>query len=201
MKRTCAIALAAAVVFAAAGLQAEDGERFVVKDKNRRDPFTFSLRSNIPTDPEPPKTQPDTIRNARSANMLFSEAEDAALERHVNLCLEKCDAALSLLKQVPANETEMLATRQKLELLRKAADSMRQREEASAAFHKLNVAVAGVIARPRKAQAIINGVLVREGAVLNTPQNELLVVESISSEQVVLSFRGYRMAASLASAE
>jgi hypothetical protein len=42
---------------------------------------------------------------------------------------------------------------------------------------------------------------VQEGQTLAASDNETLLVEKISSSQVVLNFRGYRMAAAIAAAE
>ena len=116
-------------------------------------------------------------------------------------CIDACDHALMQLRHISDERPGIAALRQNLQSLRKVGDSMRARSEAAAAYQRLNVSVTGVVSRPRKAQAIVNGVVVREGQTLSAPGNELLVIEKITADQVVVNFRGYRMAAPLASAE
>ena len=172
-----------------------DATGFKFNPGDRRDPFTFARRPDIRNVVKEPE-RIDFSRNIRDAQQWLSDAEVAALERRSSACVQKCDLALNSLKDAP-KDAGVEPLRQSLSRLRRAAESMLRRDEALAAFQKLNVTVTGVVARPRKAQAIVNGMVVREGQSLAAAENESLIVEKISSDQVVLNFRGYRVAAPL----
>jgi len=178
--------------------QDDDGKFHFVRD-GRRDPFTFSLPAKI-VDPRPIQTE-DLDQKEQNANNLLTRAEDAVMDLRAADCIDACDHALAQLRHISDERPGIAALRQNLQSLRKVGEAMHARADAAAAYQRLNVSVTGVVSRPRKAQAIVNGVVVREGQTLTAAGNELLVIEKISPDQVVVNFRGYRMAAPLSAAE
>ena len=169
----------------------------IVKPRGRRDPFTFAFRPEIPQQPIEKRPEINIAGNVANADQQLDQAERALMERRVGECIERCEAARASLKDTPAGRSEIEGLRQSLLRTRKAGEAMRERDEATAAFGKLNLTVSGVIARQRKSQAIVNGLLVREGQTIPADANETLMIERITSEQVVVNFRGYRMVARL----
>lgn len=202
MKAAIALVIFAAAASAwAESKQDDDGKFHFVRD-GRRDPFTFSLPAKV-VEPVPIRSEDlDQLdQKEQNAHNLLTRAEDAVMDFRAADCIDACDHALAQLRHISDERPGVAALRQNLQSLRKAGDAMRARAEAAAAYQKLNVSVTGVVSRPRKAQAIVNGVVVREGQTLTAAGNETVLIEKISTDQVVVNFRGYRMAAPLAAAE
>jgi hypothetical protein len=192
--------LLAAMAVSACAEDAKGDNWFDHFRKDRRDPFTFALKPQIEAQPKPRQDDDFDVKEQNARNLLV-RAENAVMEYRAADCIDACDRALNQLRHISDERPGVASLRQSLQSLRKAGDAMRLRAEAAAAYQRLNVSVTGVVTRPRKAQAIVNGAVVREGQTIAVTGNESLLVEKISSDKVVLNFRGFRMATALATAE
>lgn len=198
MKAACAF-LIFATAMSAMSEDKKDDDWFTHFRKDRRDPFTFSLKPQIVADPKPREGEDLELKEQNARNLLV-RAEDAVMEYRGADCVDACDRALRQIQNISDERPGITALKGNLQALRKAGEKLRQRADAAIAYRKLNLSITGVVARARKAHAIVNGVLVREGQSL-TAENETLVIEKISSEQVVVNFRGFRMATAIAAAD
>jgi hypothetical protein len=184
-------------------IRADGGARF--EHRGRRDPFTF-IR-DVPKEPliniDTKVKRPlfDVQANLQSVEQLYTEAQSRFVAGDFQNSLKACELALKTMCGFPTDVVIADGVRLKSEvaLLHRAAQRQAQRIEAQNAFEQLNVKLSGVIARARGSQAILNGNIVREGQVV-TFASDAIVIESITDEQVLLNFRGYRMSATMAHA-
>ena len=196
----------------------EAGEkRFVFDPKGRRDPFTFRRKPDPdvitgvnPAEPGPPGggVEPTTVELMvlkEKSEKLYGEAEESFMNlnkdgRAVEVVL-KCDKGLEVFKDVAniAKYTMLLEVREKLLDLRKAAERIRQRQEAEKKFKELNIRVTGVVVRDRRSQAIISGRggPASRGTVVAASESYDATVDDIRDDQVIFLFQGYRMALQL----
>jgi hypothetical protein len=189
-----------------------DEKPFVFEVRNRRDPFCFRRKPDIPTAPGPEpivgKAGGDDTKDIDQAQVekrkadsekAYTEAESAFLEigrdgRAPDI-IAKCDVGLDVLKDVPniAKYPELLSVREKLLDLRRAADNMRLRQIAEKKVGEMNIRLTGVVFRDRHSRAIVNGKPVGRGAVVAVSDSNEVIVDEIKPDQVVFVFQGYKM--------
>lgn len=181
----------------------------------RRDPFVFIAKAPVApvegtTTPGPQGDQPginlsnETIAKVKAeAEAFYAEAERAFLEfsregKAVE-AIAKCDEGLNLFTQYQRASTvpQWQEIREKLFDLRKAADRIRQRQDAIRKFEELNIRLTGIVAKERNSQAIVNSRTVRKGDVVAAGESSDVVVDEIRPDQVVFVFQGFKMALNL----
>jgi hypothetical protein len=182
----------------------------------RRDPFVFIAKApvqqieNPGTTPGTPGTEPginlsnETIAKVKAeAEAFYAEAERAFLEfsregKAVE-AIAKCDEGLNLFTQYQKASTvpQWQEIREKLFDLRKAADRIRQRQDAKRKFEELNIRLTGIVAKEKNSQAIVNSRTVRKGDVVAAGESSDVVVDEIRPDQVVFVFQGFKMALNL----
>lgn len=179
----------------------------------RRDPFVFI--SEIPVIQDPTLTQTgDGVKLApldqkiieqikAEAEAHYAEAERAfqefSKEGKAQEAINKCDEGLKAFAQYPnaGAQEAWRDIRERLFDLRKAAERVRQRQEAKKKFDELNIRLTGIVARERNSQAIINSRTVRKGDVVAASEAYDVVVDEIRNDQVVFVFQGFKMALNL----
>jgi hypothetical protein len=198
-----------------------DETPFTVEDRGRRDPFTFRRK---PTIEAPPPIQPpgegaagtgvvddrmppeQVLERKQKAEEAYNVAETAFMdfERDARMLevVSKCDKGLDVLKEIPNlakyRDLQLLELRERLLDLRRAAERLRQRQDAEKRFRELSIRVTGVVVRERHSQAIINGEIVGRGYAIKVGESlEPPVVEEIRPDQVIFVFQGYKMALTL----
>ena len=78
--------------------------------------------------------------------------------------------------------------------MRKAAERIKQRQDAERDFNQMNIKLTGVVAREKNSQAIVNAKVVTKGDVVPSSNEGVdVVVADILPQQVVFVFRGYKM--------
>ena len=176
---------------------------------DRRDPFTFTkaIAAVDPVNPTPdgtgtasgrPVLRPHEVEaKKKEAEGFYQEAERLLMDSDPAQAVLRCDRGLEVFKDISniADYRELQEVREKLFRMRKAADRMRQRQDAEREFARLNIRVTGVIARDKRSQAIVNAAIVSKGDLVQTSgeSSDVVVVEDILPEQVIFVFRGYRM--------
>ena len=166
--------------------------------RNRRDPFTFRLDVQVEETISVAAPALDIERVQVEAGAMYQKAHTAMGERNTDEVKQNCSAALKLLNQIPRIPliVKVEELRQKLASLNKAAEKLQQRREAQKAFDALKLSVSGVLMRDNGAHAIIDGHVLKAGEALLSSE-ERLVVESISTDRVIMMFRGFKMAGML----
>lgn len=88
--------------------------------------------------------------------------------------------------------------REDLLRVREAAQRQAERQEAEAAFQRLNLRVSGIMVGETRANAVVNGKVVSAGETLTLNGEAAAVrIEEIRREMVVVSFRGLKMPVAL----
>lgn len=196
------------------GKAVADDPVFIFDPGDRRDPFTFVKASVIESytvaDPTrgdsggagKPVLRPHEVEaKKKEAEAIYFDAEGALGDADAVGALSRCDKGLEVFKDIPniGEYPQLQSVRENLFRLRKAADRMRQRQEAEREFSRLNIRVTGVVAREKNSQAIINNVIVAKGDVVATAgeSSDAVLVEDILPERIVFLFRGYKMTITL----
>lgn len=189
-----------------------DAKPFRFEMGGRRDPFIFI--SEIPAELIPEKGGDPTnkvvildkkvIEQVRAeAEAHYAEAERAfqefSKEGKAQEAINKCDEGLKVFAQFPSAgaQDEWRDVRERLFDLRKAAERVRQRQDAKKKFDELNIRLTGIVSRERNSQAIINSRTVRKGDVVAASEAYDVVVDEIRNDQVVFVFQGFKMALNL----
>jgi hypothetical protein len=184
-------------------------EIFVFDPGERRDPFSFV--KEIPKDfkregPEGPgeitEVRMDAAQIAQKkmeAMTHYNLAEQSLLEMNAPDSMAHCDKGLEVFKDVPMKDyKELQEVRDLLMRLRKAADRIKQRQDAERDFQNMNIKLTGVVAREKNSQAIINAKIVAKGDVVPATADGVdVIVADILPQQVVFVFRGYKMTLTL----
>ncbi|MFH0939120.1 MAG: hypothetical protein V1899_07565 [Planctomycetota bacterium] len=175
----------------------------------RRDPFTFT--KIVPSSGDDAKAGVDLLNpnkkqlrpheveaKKKQAEELYVDAEHAFMVTEFVSSVTTCDRGLEIFKDITnLLDYPLLQTvRDNLLRLRKASERMKQRQNADREFGRLNIKVTGVVARDKRSQAIINGMLVNKGSLVTTSadSNDTIMVDEILPERVIFLFRGYKMA-------
>jgi hypothetical protein len=186
-----------------------DAKPFRFDMGSRRDPFIFI--SEIPAELIPTKDGDPTVKAPvldkkvieqvrAEAEAHYAEAERAfSKEGKAQEAINKCDEGLKVFAQFPSAgaQDEWRDVRERLFDLRKAAERVRQRQEAKKKFDDLNIRLTGIVSRERNSQAIINSRTVRKGDVVAASEAYDVVVDEIRNDQVVFVFQGFKMALNL----
>jgi hypothetical protein len=185
--------------------QVEETFNFVPGD--RRDPFTFTKVVPKLATPTSSSTNPDEDQTqkrmdaaqiaAKKSEALnyYSMAESALMDMNAAESMARCDRGLEVFKDVQMNlYKELQEVRDVLLRLRKAAERIRQRQDAERDFSQMNLHLTGVVARDKNSQAIINAKVVTKGDVVpSSTEGVDIVVADILPQQVVFIYRGYKM--------
>ena len=190
--------------------QVEETFNFVPGD--RRDPFTFTKvipklatptnSTNNPLEEDQTQKRMDAAQIAAKkseALNYYSMAEAALMDMNATESMARCDRGLEVFKDVQMNlYKELQEVRDVLLRLRKAAERIRQRQDAERDFSQMNIQLTGVVARDKNSQAIINAKVVTKGDVVPTStEGGDIVVSDILPQQVVFIYRGYKMTKTL----
>ena len=184
---------------------------YTVIPGDRRDPFTFlKVVPKVSQQVDPSNGNPGGGTNPEDAHRLdaaqiaqkrgdalnfYNSAEMALMDMNAAESMARCDHGLEVFKDVQMNFYPALQeVRDLLLRLRKAADRVRQRQDAERDFNMMNIHLTGVVARERNSEAIVNTKIVGKGDVVPTSQEGVdVVVADIQPQQVVFIFRGYKM--------
>ena len=174
---------------------------------DRRDPFSFT-RAVVVVEKENDLgpggsgqgrqglSRNEVEAKKREAEAAYTEGERALMASDAPDAVSKCDRGLDVFKDVPniADYRDLQEVQSRLLRLRKAADRLRQRQDAEREFTRLNIRVTGVVARDKRSQAIVNASIVSKGDLVTTGDStDVVIVEDILPEQVIFLFRGYKM--------
>jgi hypothetical protein len=187
---------------------------FAFEPRDRRDPFSFLKKVDVPIDPgvrpdgtspPPPVIDPLVIQQKKAeAEAHYATAEKAFLdigkEGKPLEVMAKCDLGLKIFTDLPALSTvrDLQEIRERLVDMRKAAERMKTRHEAEKRFREVHLKVTGVVARERRSTAIVNGRTVFKGDVLAAADNYSVVIEDIQVDRVVfLTPEGFKTMQSL----
>ncbi len=183
-------------------------ESFNFVPGERRDPFTFTKvipkvappPTGVITTPDEDKTpqRMDAAQIAAKKNEalnFYAQAEGSLMEMNATESMARCDRGLEVFKDVQMNlYKELQEVRDVLLRLRKAAERIRQRQDAERDFGMMNIHLTGVVARDKNSQAIINAKVVAKGDVVpSSTEGSDVVVSDILPQQVVFIYRGYKM--------
>jgi hypothetical protein len=192
---------------------------FKFEMRERRDPFTFTKavpvdKKNIDT-PTPNNTgerkhilgPAEVDAKHKEAEACYAEAARLLMDTKPNEApkaaesLLQCDKGLEIFKDIVsiADYKELQDVRENLFRLRKAAERLRQRQDAVRDFASLNIRLTGVVVIEKHSLAIVNQKIVAKGDLVSTlgESAEVVVVDDILADQVVFLFRGFHIAASL----
>jgi len=125
----------------------------------------------------------------------YNLAEQSLLEMNAADSMVHCDKGLEVFKDVPMKDyKELQEVRDMLMRMRKAAERIKQRQDAERDFTMMNIKLTGVVAREKNSQAIVNAKVVTKGDVVPSANEGVdVVVADILPQQVVFVFRGYKM--------
>jgi hypothetical protein len=192
-----------------------DEPPFQFEANERRDPFTFTktvqpvvsvATANLDNPGDSGGRRGNVMKKEeieakkKEAEGYYNEAELVMMEGDALQALARTDKGLEVFKEIPnmgAPSYEPLQeVRERLFRIRKAAERMRQRQDAQREFERLNLRVTGVVAREKHSQAIVNKDLVNKGDMVATvgDSNDVVVVDEILPERVIFLFRGFRIA-------
>lgn len=190
-----------------------EGKPFKFEMGTRRDPFVYI--SEVPDISGPVTPGPQggpaigpidkkIIEQVKAeAEAHYAEAyrafQEFSKEGKAQEAINKCDEGLKLFApfSYAGSVDEWREIRENLFDLRKAADKVRQRQEAKKKFDELNIRLTGIVSRERNSQAIVNSKTVRKGDVVAASDAYDVVVDEIRNDQVVFVFQGFKMALNL----
>jgi len=179
-------------------------DKFVYDSRGRRDPFSFSLKPNIKDDPVPgsldktdPTQKPDIdpkliLQKQQEAEGFYAKAEAAFLEvgldGHPVEVLTICDSGMKVFADTPNAGAipEWQSVRGRLDMLRKAAERMKQRQDSRKKFEETNIRLTGIVARDRGSRAIVNGERVGKGDIVSAGDSYVVSIDDIQPDQVIL---------------
>ncbi|MCW8133610.1 MAG: hypothetical protein KIS92_24915 [Planctomycetota bacterium] len=186
--------------------QDEDDEPKFQVPENLSDPFVLQ---RAPRDADAPKDKAWRQRDLARMDGA-SNAADAArallAEGKAREALERCNESLKALGEVEHPEAldawgriqGVAWMREDLLRIREAAQRQAERQEAEAAFQRLNLLVSGIMVGETRANAVVNGKVVSAGETLALNGEDAAVrIEEIRREMVVVSFRGLKMPVAL----
>jgi hypothetical protein len=181
-------------------------EIFVFEPGDRRDPFSFckelpkiavpQLTTTGDSGESIVKLDPALIAQKKMEAMThYNLAEQSLLEMNAADSMIHCDKGLEVFKDVPMKDyKELQEVRDMLIRMRKAAERVKQRQDAERDFATMNIKLTGVVAREKNSQAIVNAKVVSKGDVVPSANEGVdVVVADILPQQVVFVFRGYKM--------
>jgi len=180
-------------------------EIFIFEPGDRRDPFSFCKELPKIAAPslattndagEVVKMDPAQIAMKKMEAMThYNLAEQSLLEMNAADSMVHCDKGLEVFKDVPMKDyKELQEVRDMLMRMRKAAERIKQRQDAERDFTMMNIKLTGVVAREKNSQAIVNAKVVTKGDVVPSANEGVdVVVADILPQQVVFVFRGYKM--------
>lgn len=174
---------------------------FVFEPRDRRDPFTFLKKVDVPVEPtvrpgdgSAPVITVDVLviqQKKAEADAHYAAAEKAFLDigkdGKAQEVIAKCDAGLKIFADLPNLNAvrELQEIRERLTDMRKAGDRVKVRHESEKRFREVHVRLTGVVARDRRSTAIVNGQPVFKGDVLAAAENYNVVVDDINADRVV----------------
>ncbi|HYF50650.1 MAG TPA: hypothetical protein VEJ63_14655 [Planctomycetota bacterium] len=182
-------ALIAFVVMSAPCFAQSFGEEdeFTFDPRKRRDPFTFTQLEQV-TRPNPGPVIQEKLQH------VLHKAEQAFMEGRYGEAASLSRSALAgAATQLTQDSSEVCARLMRLET---AAVRMEGRASAEREFKRAGVRVSGVVVRDGKTLAIVNSRIVARGELLPLGSDDA-IVEEVHADHIVLSFRGYRMTATL----
>ena len=172
-----------------------------VFDEDFRDPFTFATAKELNLPPPGPVIGPKTYEKDLVLNFL-PRARKAFMEDRVAKTREICEEGLRAIGSEPevGFGYEVKCARQDILRLLIVAERLLARRDAERAFEELDLKVSGIVTTGRHGRAIVNGRLLARGAVLEVKDtDEVVVVDAVEREEVIVLYRGIRIALPLGS--
>lgn len=179
---------------------------YVVIQNDRRDPFTFC--KTIPKYEEEKQPEvggvvvPEESHGLSAEQVALRSAEalrdyyagENWISDNPGESIKQCDSGLNIFADIKTNNYRALSDiRDMLLRLRKAAERIKQRNDAERDFKMIGVRVTGIVSRPQHSQAIINAKIETVGDTLELAGDNTATVSEINPQVVVVIYRGYRM--------
>lgn len=180
-------------------------DTFLFVAGERRDPFTFTKAYPKTSAPrpddaktvavvDPTRLDPAQIAAKRDEMLvLLAQGEQFLMDDHGQEAVAACDRGFDVVKDIRVNDyRELLAPRDALARLHKAATRRKNRDAAERDFSIINMHLSGVIVSQKMPRAIVNGHIVTMGDTIKAGDEDCPLF-SIARDQITVIFRNYRM--------